>query len=189
MSHLLRERIIEAASRRTVAEGWSGVTMGRIATDVGVSRQTVHAEVGTKGELAQALVLAELESFLERAGSSFRRHPDDLVAAIEDAVASVLGYAAESPLLRAVISATHGADTDLLPLLTTRPETLLDAARGTVLELVEGYALTVAPSRVEATVEVLVRTVLSQVMYPTAAPTDTAEHLAWLVGQVLAAHR
>ncbi len=155
--------------------------MGRLAADVGVSRQTVHTEIGTKGDLAQALVLLELSTFLDKVRTAFAAEPADVGAAIRGAVASVLGYAEQSPLLRAVVSSSHGAATDLLPLLTTNPATLLDTATTAVLRLVADYELPLPPRRVAVVVDVVVRAVISHVMYPTTSPEETAENLAWIV--------
>ena len=44
----LRARIVAEASVLTTESGWSAVTMARLAERVGVSRQTVYNEIGTK---------------------------------------------------------------------------------------------------------------------------------------------
>lgn len=185
----LRDRILAAAAARTVDQGWARVTMGRLAADVGVSRQTVHHEIGTKADLAQALVLRELATFLDRVERAFAEHPDDVGAAIRGAVTAVLEHAESSPMLRAVVSASHGAATELLPLLTTSPELLLETTSSLILDLVEGYDLPVPQRRIELSVDVIVRTVVSQVMYPTTTPAEAADHLAWIVEEVVAARR
>src|SRR5256885_1287680 len=86
----LHERIVAAATQLTVEAGWSGVTMGRLADAVGVSRQTIYNEVGDKAALAEAMILSELARFLEAVTSAFDREPDDLIAAIRRAVNDVL---------------------------------------------------------------------------------------------------
>ena len=113
--------------------------MGRLADEVGVSRQTVYNEIGSKPALAEAMILAELERFLSVVSEAFDGHPDDLVAAIEAATAGVLRLARGNDLLKAVVSATHGADTELLPLLTTHAESLLETAKTVVAERVRAY--------------------------------------------------
>ena len=125
----MRERIVDAAVRLTGEVGWSQVTMAKLADVVGVSRQTVYNEIGTKPGLAEAMILGELERFLGVVQLSFDAHPDDLVEAIRHAARSVLEHAEDNHLLHAVVSATHGADTELLPLLTTHAQSLLDAAK------------------------------------------------------------
>ena len=39
------ERVVAAAAELTLEAGWAGVTMGKLADRVGVSRQTVYNEV------------------------------------------------------------------------------------------------------------------------------------------------
>ena len=125
-----------AAVETTLAQGWSQVTMARLADAVGVSRQTVYNEIGGKPALAEAMVLAELDRFLGVVTEAFDDHPDDLVAAIEAATAGRAPARPGNDLLKAVVSATHGADTELLPLLTTHSESLLESAKLVVAERV-----------------------------------------------------
>lgn len=181
----LRERIIEAAADLTVESGWSAVTMGKLADRVGVSRQTVYNEVGGKGDLAESLVLWELGHFLEAVNAGFDAHPDDLVAAARDAVRRVLERAAVNPLLRAAVSATEGADTGLLPLLTTDSASLAGAA-AVVIELRLGdYDHGVEPRRLGGLVDTIVRLVVSHVLRPSATPEESSELIAWIMERVL----
>jgi AcrR family transcriptional regulator len=181
----LRQRIVDAAVVLTTDLGWSQVTMAKLADRVGVSRQTVYNEIGTKAALAEAVILAELDRFLQVVGASFDRHPDDLVDAIRDASRAVLELAQDNRLLHAVVSATHGADTELLPLLTTHAESLLAAAKLVVAERVAPYDVAVDAVHVEAAIDMVVRVVLSHVMQPSASPSETADDLAWISARVL----
>jgi AcrR family transcriptional regulator len=186
----LRDRLVSAAVELTLAHGWSQVTMARLAAEVGVSRQTVYNEVGGKEALAEAMILAELDRFLGVVNEAFDAHPTDLVAAIEQAARGVLESAQGNDLLKAVVSATHGADTELLPLLTTHAESLLAAAKLVVAERVAPYDLATGAGlddvRLEAAIDMVVRVVLSHVMQPSATPEATASDLAWIAARVLA---
>ena len=181
---VLRAAIVEAARRTTASDGWSAVTMSRLASDVGVSRQTVYNEVGSKPELAQALVLDELGRFMARVDEGFDAHPSDLHAAVEAAVRGVLDFAHDNTLIAAIVAGTHGADTDLLPLLTTSSLPLLDVARAVVARRLAAYCDDEA--RVVATTDVLVRVTLSHVMQPGDTPARTASNLADAVDRLLA---
>ena len=181
----LRQRIVEAAVQLTTDVGWSQVTMSKLAGTVGVSRQTVYNEIGTKPALAESMILTELERFLGVVGTAFDGHPDDLVAAIRAASGAVLELAQDNRLLHAVVSATHGADTELLPLLTTHAESLLAAAKVVVSERVAPYDIGLDAAHLEAAIDVVVRVVLSHVMQPSASPAETADDIAWIAARVL----
>ncbi|QZY29216.1 TetR/AcrR family transcriptional regulator [Nocardioides coralli] len=185
MTPTLRQRLVQSAVDLTLASGWSQVTMARLAAEVGVSRQTVYNEIGGKPALAEAMILGELDRFLSVVTDAFDRHPDDLVAAIENACVSVLELAQGNELLKAVVSATHGADTELLPLLTTHAESLLAAAKQVVGERVAAYDVPLDVHHREAAIDMVVRVVLSHVMQPSASPPETAADLAWVASRVL----
>ena len=159
--------------------------MAGLADAVGVSRQTVYNEIGTKPRLAEAMILRELDRFLLLVTDAFDAHRDDLVAAILDASRSVLERSADNPLLHAVVSATHGADTELLPLLTTHSESLLDVAKGVISERLAAYDVPLPPDRLADAIDMFVRLVLSHVMQPTGTPAETAESIAWITARVL----
>lgn len=180
----LHAAIVEAARRTTAADGWSSVTMSRLADEVGVSRQTVYNEVGSKPELAQALVLDELGRFLAVVEAGFDAHPSSLHDGVQAAVRGVLDLAHDNPLLAAIVAGTHGADTDLLPLLTTSSLPLLDAARTVVSARLAAYR--VDSSRVAPASDLLVRVTLSHVMQPSDTPARTAAALADAVTRLLA---
>jgi AcrR family transcriptional regulator len=180
----LRIRLITSASRLTSSEGWSAVTMARLADAVGVSRQTVYNEIGGKPALAEAMVLHELSLFLAGVDDQFERN-DDLVEAIRGAARDVLEMARTNPLLRAILSASHGAGSDLLPLLTTQSEMLLETATGVIRTHLQRYDLPLEPKQLDVGIEMVVRLVLSHVMQPSQAPARTADDIAWLAGRVL----
>jgi len=180
-----RDRIVAVAGEMTTSTGWATVTMSRLAESVGVSRQTVYNEVGTKPALAETMVLAELARFLTVVEAAFDAEPDSLSRAIERAVTDVLTYAQDNNLLHAVVSATHGADTELLPLLTTNAGSLLETAKAVVTARVAPYVPAIEPSHLDPAIDMVVRVVLSHVMQPSATPDRTGADLAWLAHRVL----
>ena len=161
-----RERVVDAAVRLTAQIGWSQVTMARLAEEVGVSRQTVYNEVGTKPGLAEAMILSELDRFLGVVNRAFDAHPDDLVEAIR-------------------ASARNGADTELRPLLTTHAESLLVAAKAVIAERLAPYDVALAGPQLDAAIDMVVRVVLSHVMQPSGDPVETADAIAWIAARVL----
>ena len=180
-----RERLLAAATAFTAEHGWGALTMGKLADLVGVSRQTVYNELGGKPQLAEAMVMRELQLFLGLVDSAFVDHPRDLVRAIETAAFRVLEEARGDPLLHAILSSSQGADSELLPLLTTNSEALLEAAGQMVREHVAAYDVPLAEDRLEVLIDMVVRLVLSHVMQPSGEPAETAETIAWIAARVL----
>lgn len=182
----LRDRLLEAASQVTCDTGWSGVTMARLAAMVGVSRQTVYNELGSKPALGQALVLRELERFLAVVAAELDTH-DDVVAAIRSAAEQILLMARDNPLLRAVISSAHGGTNDLLPLLTTHSQPLIEAATAVIADRIpDRYPdLGLSAAELATALDTIVRLVLSHVMQPGGAPAGTADDIAWIAARIL----
>ena len=180
-----RQPIIAAAIDLTAQSGWSAVTMSRLAELVGVSRQTVYNEIGSKPALAEAMISHELRRFLAVVSAAFERHPDDLVEAIYDAVRAVLELAEDNILLRAIASATHGTDNEFLPLLTTRAGTLLTEAKAVLRGRVRGYRPPLDEAQLTVAMDLVVRVVLSHVMQPSGTPAETADGVAWVAARVL----
>jgi AcrR family transcriptional regulator len=181
----MHERVVGAAAELTLEVGWAGVTMGKLAERVGVSRQTVYNEIGTKPALAEEMVLAELGKFLAVVDDAFDREPTDLVAAIRAASRGVLELAGGNALLQAVVSASYGAETELLPLLTTRNDALVLTATQAVQRRVTEYPVDIDPRHLDAAIDMVVRLVLSHVVHPNGTPAETADDIAWMCARTL----
>jgi AcrR family transcriptional regulator len=181
---LLRERLLEAAADAFAEEGWRSLTMAKIADRAGVSRQTVYNEFGSKPQLAEQLVMRELETFLEVVRSRFAEH-DELVPAVRAAVEGALVAAQRNALLRAVLEG-DGGEAELLPFIFQSLE-LIDRATGFLLELVTGRfpALPLDAASLRIALESVVRLVLSHISRPSRSPRETADELALVIEAVL----
>jgi AcrR family transcriptional regulator len=182
-----RDRILASAIELLTESGWQSITMARLAERAGVSRQTVYNEIGSKPELADAVVLDELGRFLAVVDEGFDRHPRSLSAAVHVAVLGVLERARDSAIMVAIVSSTTGADTELLPPLTTRSTSLLETARAVVATRLSTYDVTVDDRTRDAAIDVLVRTVLSHVMQPSGPPVQSAAGIADVIAGALTA--
>jgi AcrR family transcriptional regulator len=179
-----RERILHCAIELLTESGWTSITMAALAERAGVSRQTVYNEIGSKPALAEAIVLDELGRFLAVVDEGFARHPRRLAKALHAAVLGVLERSRDSALMVAIVGATNGADTELLPPLTTRSTSLLETASALVAQHLSDYEVTADDRTRDAAVDVLVRTVLSHVMQPSDSPERSA---ASIISVVIAA--
>lgn len=182
----LRESALDAARTVVLDRGWSAVRMGEIATAIGMSRASVHAEFGTKDHLGQALVLREAATFFDEMRDRLHRHPGDLPAAIHAAVAYILDATASNPLLQTILTqAPVGGDVSLLPLLTTRGEPLMTQAVQMVREWVNEQWPELPAADVRLMAESVARTGFSHIVTPTAATEDIAGDLALLACRCL----
>lgn len=62
---LTRERIVEAALQLASVDGLGGITIGRLASDVGLSKSGLFAHFGSKEELQLAVLSSATEKFTE----------------------------------------------------------------------------------------------------------------------------
>jgi AcrR family transcriptional regulator len=184
---LLHERLLDAAAAITTESGWTAVTMAKIAEVVGVSRQTVYNELGSKPQIAQALVDRELARFLDIVRERMTAQ-SDLGAALRAACQGALETSAVNPLVRAIFESAHTGGSDLLPLLTTDSAELIANATGFIGTVIaeQGYRIPVPADRLSIIIENLVRLTLSHLMQPTGTPEQTAADVGWLIGAVLA---
>lgn len=180
-----RQRLVTQAAELTRAGGWQAITMAKLADRVGVSRQTVYNEIGSKRQLAEAMIMHELEVFLQAVDAAFEEHPDSLTDAIREAATRVLEMARTNPLLHAVLSASHGAESALLPLLTTQVEPLIEAAHALVRRHLDTYDHGLDEDRIDPLVDMVIRLVLSHVTAPSTSPQETADNIAWIAARVL----
>lgn len=183
---LLRDRLLDAAAAITAADGWGAVTMAKLAEEVGVSRQTVYNELGSKPKIAEALVMRELDRFLDIVRSRMAAETE-LVAALRSACEGALEAAAANPLLKAILESAHTGGSDLLPLLTTESQGLIQGATAVVVESLaeQGFETGLDDDELLTAVDAIIRLVLSHVMQPAQVPADAADDIAWVAGHVI----
>ncbi|MHA6795559.1 TetR family transcriptional regulator [Pseudonocardia bannensis] len=192
---LLRDQLLDAATEITCDRGWDAVTMSRVAARVGVSRQSVYNEVGSKDALAEAMVTRETDRFLAGVTERLALHSGDLPAGLSAAVEYTLREAADNPLIKAIVSAAHGAADDLLPLVAVRPEPVLERAVAAIAAQVRAVHPDLSitgpdgADAIESLVEVFVRLTLSHLVQPSAPIEYAVEQVRWIVNAVLAGRR
>lgn len=185
MSVRTRDRIVAAAAEMATDEGWSQLTMAKLARTAGVSRQTVYNELGSKSELAEAVVLREVAVFLGRVDDAFRDHPDNAVSAIHAAAHAVLETAPSSKLLQMILGGGNGAGDDLLPLLTTRSGASVETAAAVVTEWLQTYGLGLDDDHLQVAVDTIVRLMFSHITHPGGPADDVARDVAWVASRLL----
>jgi AcrR family transcriptional regulator len=169
---MLRTAILDAAWKRAAEQDWSAVHVAQIADDVGVSRQTVYNEFGSKDDLAAAVVRRDLERFVAGLVEHTQSAPD-LETAARDSMGWLLREARRHPIVKRTIEGARQGEVHLLtPFLTVRADALIVPVRNALVRAYqarwphEDRAVTVL------TVELMVRMVLSQLTTPSDLPED-----------------
>jgi AcrR family transcriptional regulator len=178
----LREELLDATATLIIERGFRRVRMRDVADAVGVSRQTVYNEFGDKWGLAQALALRENERYLDAVDDALSRH-EDLYSAVAAAVAYTLVTAADDPLRKAML--TGEGSEDLLPLMTTRAQPVLFAAKERIVARTMRQWPRLHETEVAELADAVVRLTMSHVLLPTDAPDIVAARLARLVSRYL----
>ncbi len=182
-----REKLLAAAADVIEADGWAAVTMGKLAARVGVSRQTVYNELGSKAELAKALMLRETDRFVERVTDDIAAHPDDPVDGVTAAFRHTLEAAHANPLVEVALGGAQGGREDFLPLLTSQPEAVLgravEAVAAVFARSYPGVPLT--SSEWAVAVEAWMRLLLSHLVQPSGSAEYAAGQMRWVIGRML----
>ena len=182
-----REKLLAAAADVIEADGWAAVTMGKLAGRVGVSRQTVYNELGSKAELAKALMLRETDRFVARVLDDVAAHPDDPVDGVTAVFRHTLEAARANPLLEIALGGQQGGREDFLPLLTSQPEAVIeravDAVAAVFARAYPGVRLTASEWAVA--VEAWMRLLLSHLVQPSGSAEHATGQMRWVIGRML----
>lgn len=162
----------------------SSTSMSSVAARVGVSRQTLYNEFGSRDALFVALVARENEAILAVVTEALERHPHDLPGGIAEGLELLLIRCGVDPLTKALL----GGDPDLLPLYTTHAEPLLEYSAAAM----RSYARTRFPEidarDLDLLVEVVVRLAHSHIVVPGEPPVIVAARVARLVARFVPRH-
>ena len=184
-----REKLLVAAAEVIHADGWAAVTMGKLAAQVGVSRQTVYNELGSKTELAKALMLRETDRFVERVDADVAAHPAGRSTASPPRSGTPSRPPARNPLLEIALGGAQGGRDDFLPLLTSQPEAVLGRAVDAVAAVFAGAypEVRLTPSEWAVAVEAFMRLLLSHLVQPSGSAEHASGQMRWVIGRMLGA--
>ncbi|MBR8741351.1 TetR family transcriptional regulator [Nocardiopsis sp. MG754419] len=158
----VRERLVDAAYAEILAGHWGARRMVDIAATAGVSRQTLYNVFGSKEGLLQAVVVREVNTLLDEVMRVLDAEAHDPAHAVGRATHMVLLAARDNPLLRAVVT----GDDELLPVLTTRSEPLMDALGERISRTLRERCPATDPAITEAVADVSLRLTVSYSLRP-----------------------
>ena len=177
---LLRTTVLDAVGEQLRTRSWGEVKMAEVARLAGVSRQTLYNEFGSRGELAQAFVLREVDHFVDAVQEAVLAHGDASAAAGAAAFEVFLTAAAHDPLARALLGG-EGAD-ELLPLVTTRGAPVVERATARLTALLaEGFP-SLAAADAALLAEAVVRLAISYATLPASPSGIDGDAIARLLG-------
>jgi AcrR family transcriptional regulator len=176
---LLRNTLLDAMRAELLERRWADISMVDVAKAAGVSRQTLYKVFGSRAEFARAYVLREADRFVEAVAGAVAAYPEDPVAALNAAFELFLRAAAEDPLVRTIVSGE--ASDELLPLVTTRGEAVLERGTAQLSAVMRRHWPDVAAADAEVLADAVVRLAISHA----ASPGGPSEASAHAVGRVL----
>lgn len=118
-----RDAIFTALRDLLLAKPWGDVTLEAVATEAGVSRQTLYNSFGSRYGLAQAYTIALADALCDLIAATVEEHRDDPRAGLEAGLQIYLEVAATDPLIQRVRAGD--AHPDLVQLVTADAGTLL----------------------------------------------------------------
>ncbi|MGH9246959.1 MAG: TetR family transcriptional regulator [Acidimicrobiales bacterium] len=163
-----RDAILDAAVATLIRYGEAKSSLGDVAREAGVSRQTVYRYFRSKDELIEAALLREEAAFAGAVVEAAAPHAD-LRDALEAGIATSLRLAREHPLFDRLLRADP---VDLLPWLTTDRGPILRAARPVMEAEVAKRWPVGDTARVRAFADAVVRLLVSYAVNPPDTPVD-----------------
>jgi AcrR family transcriptional regulator len=190
---LMRAAALRAAREQVLASHWDQVRMADIAVEVGVSRQTLYNEFGTKDGLARALLTDDVDQSLAEIAEVLDAVPDGpdpvgaapgagcppaLRQALAASASHVITRAHDDPLHKAILTSD---DRELLPLVTVHNAPLLEGAHRLLAAHVHRVLPQLPADAVAVVVDAAIRLTVSHVLTPATTAEQAGEHIADLV--------
>ncbi|NYG59114.1 AcrR family transcriptional regulator [Nocardioides daedukensis] len=180
---LLRASILDAAWARANESTWGQVRIADIARDVGVSRQTIYNEFGTKDQLSLAIFHRELERFLVELEAQIQA-ADRFSDAVRQGLTWMLDETAGHKMVgRMLADARNGSTDGLIPILTLRSDLIIVPVRTRLAAIIKGRWPEADDAATEVVADLYVRFVLGLVVTPT--DLDTGAMVEALVGMAV----
>ncbi|MBJ7354418.1 MAG: TetR family transcriptional regulator [Thermoleophilaceae bacterium] len=184
---LLRASLLDAAGELMQDAPWSEISMAAIATQAGVSRQTLYNEFGSRDVFAQTFALRAADKFLIEVEDAFTSSPDNPYRALEVGFTRFLELAESDPMVRHIVVRDPGAD-ELLSLFTSRGGPVVDlATKRLAAKMVETWP-EAEPAAAKTLAEGLVRLGISHAGLSNGTPKESALEVLALLAPYIDQH-
>ncbi len=181
MTGSTRDAILDATLAVAGEVGLARLSMEEVASEAGVSRQTVYRYFESRQVLIERAILREEAVFIESMMAAAAAH-DDLEEALAASVRTSLELAEAHPLLQRLL--VEDPET-LLPFLLGGRGPVISAAEPVVRELLMNRRPDIPPDRARLAAEVATRLLLS---FLVARPNLELDTLAREVGRLVAGY-
>ena len=174
----IRQQILTAAVEAATVHGIAKLSMGDVARQAKLSRQTLYRHFPNKDALIAEVVLAETDALIGTVVAAGQQHEDprDALAA---GLLAALRAAREHPLLDRLVRTEPEA---LLPLLTTDGGPVMARVRSVVEAILAEGMDGLEPLPLRRFADVVTRLLIS---YAVSAPDDPPEEVAAYVATFL----
>ncbi len=185
--NLLRESLLDAAGELMQSAPWSEISMAAIATQAGVSRQTLYNEFGSRDVFAQAFALRAADRFLTEVEEAFSDAADDPSRALRQGFARFLDLASSDAMVRHIVVRDPGAD-ELLSLFTSRGGPVVELGRNRLKAKMLEIWPDADPEAAGTLAEGMVRLGISHAGLPVGSPEDAATQVTALLMPYIELH-
>ncbi len=175
-----QDALLDAVGQLLESRTWARVKMADVADVAKVSRQTLYNTFGSREGLALAYVSRESQRLLATLETTVVANANDPVRALSEALAVFLSAAETHPLVRAISASEQGDE--LLVLVTTGGGPILGPLTDRLSELIASTWPIVGKDTADLAADTLVRLAISHAALPGAAPEQTADDVAQILG-------
>jgi len=172
------DRLLDATVEAAAMHGLSKLSVGDVAKQAGLSRQTLYKHFPSKDALVAAAVLRESQTMVAAIVAAAELH-DDIEHALEAGILTTLVLTREHPLLDRLVRTEPEA---LLPLLLSDAGPVTMAVRSVVEAIVTTRVPTLSPLELRRLADLLSRLLIS---YAVSAPDDPPEVVARFMAALL----
>lgn len=176
---LLRSAILDAMRELLHDRDWSKITLGDIATEAKVSRQTLYNEFGSRAGLAQAYAMRLTEDLVNHVQVAIDANIGDVHTALDEAFRHFIRDSATDPLVQSLV--IGDAKLDLLRLVTLDAEPLLEHAAYLLSVYLQESWIGATQEQGDLMAQYLVRVALSFITTPPLPGSDAPREIADLV--------
>ncbi|MFT3716625.1 MAG: TetR family transcriptional regulator [Gordonia sp. (in: high G+C Gram-positive bacteria)] len=167
---LLRTTLLDGLRDLLTERDWSKVTMADVARHVGVSRQTVYNEFGSRHGLAQAYALRLVDRYTGEIADAVDAMPGDIDGALTTGITRFLVAAAADPMIASLVGG--GPNPDLHRLVTTEAAPLIAAAKARLSAILRESWVNADADSADRIGGAVARMALSYVAMPPEVPVD-----------------